>query len=31
VGFDEAAARLPAAAAPVFRAADLPGYVLADV
>ena len=31
VGFDEAAARLPAAARPVFQAADLPGYVVADV
>ena len=30
VGFEEAAARLPAAARPVFRAAELPGYVLAD-
>jgi deazaflavin-dependent oxidoreductase (nitroreductase family) len=31
VGFEEAAARLPAAARPVFRAAGLPGYVLADL
>ena len=31
VGFDEAAARLPATARPVFRAAGLPGYVLADL
>jgi deazaflavin-dependent oxidoreductase (nitroreductase family) len=31
VGFDEAASRLPTAARPVFRAAELPGYVLADV
>ena len=30
VGFDQAADRLPAAARPVFHAADLPGYVLAD-
>jgi deazaflavin-dependent oxidoreductase (nitroreductase family) len=31
VGFEEAAARLPAAARGVFRAAELAGYVLADV
>ena len=31
VGFEEAAARLPAAALPVFWAAGLPGYVLADL
>ena len=30
VGFEEAAARLPAAARPVFRTVELPGYVLAD-
>jgi deazaflavin-dependent oxidoreductase (nitroreductase family) len=31
VGFEEAAARLPAAIRPVFRAAALPGYVLVDL
>ena len=30
VGFDRAKGRLPAALRAVFRAADLPGYVLAD-
>jgi deazaflavin-dependent oxidoreductase (nitroreductase family) len=31
VGFDDAAVRLPSAGRAIFRAADLPGYVLADV
>ena len=30
VGFDEAASHLPAAVRPFFRAANLPGFVLAD-
>jgi hypothetical protein len=30
VGFDEAAPHLPAAVRPIFRAANLPGFVLAD-
>jgi len=31
VGFEKAASRLPAVVRPLFRAANLPGYVLADV